>query len=130
MKPPIFVWEDGDLAVFDSPEEAEAAVESPDVENEIYKVFDSEGRRLRFEIRPPPGKADQPTRSKVFGLEVISVWPVVLRQVEAVPSHADELRNILTTALEGKAVPKAERSLPLTTLVSKAEGALRGDASS
>jgi hypothetical protein len=48
MRPPIFVWEPNDLMAFDSVEAAERFVEPFDADE--GEVYDSDGRRLRFEV--------------------------------------------------------------------------------
>ena len=48
MKPPIIVYENGDVSVFASVEDAEISLEPPDVESNRYVAYDSEGRLLRL----------------------------------------------------------------------------------
>jgi hypothetical protein len=48
MKPPIFVDENGDTAVFLKVEDAEVYLEPIDVENEEYVAYDSEGTLLEL----------------------------------------------------------------------------------
>ncbi len=47
MKPPLFLSEQGDLQMFESLDDLELSVETPDVAG--YRVFDSEGFEYGFE---------------------------------------------------------------------------------
>jgi hypothetical protein len=46
MKPPIIINENGDISIYDSLEKAELDIEPPDVKNNIYTIYDSEGLML------------------------------------------------------------------------------------
>jgi len=74
MKPPIFVYENGDLTIFASVEDAETGLEPIDVENDIYTAYDSEGRLLQL----------IPTSPRI-----------TMKDGEKEPTHAEELRVIL-----------------------------------
>lgn len=82
MKLPIILRDStGDLAVYRTPEEAEAHVESPDVEAGEYTVWDAEGRRLAFDVVPPASERGKPTSGKLaVGLSWVAVHPVKLRE--------------------------------------------------
>jgi hypothetical protein len=57
MRPPIIVRGDGDLMVFGSDVDAARRVEPIDVEDGVYRAWDSEGRILTFNVerRREPG---------------------------------------------------------------------------
>ncbi len=46
MKLPIIINENGDISFYDSLEKAELDIEPPDVKNNIYVIYDSEGLLL------------------------------------------------------------------------------------
>jgi hypothetical protein len=48
MRPPIVVRAEGDLLVYDSAEEAARWAEVIDVEDDLYRGWDADGRPLRF----------------------------------------------------------------------------------
>lgn len=81
MLAPIIVVDDGDLIVFKSAHDAERGLESPDVMNDSYVAYDSEGRLLKLEV-PDPGNWS--------GL-LIDVKPVKITAAESKPTHAGEL---------------------------------------
>jgi hypothetical protein len=56
MKPPIVVYESGDVSLFDSVESAEQALEPLDVDNHEYRIFDSDGNELNGSTEQAPGK--------------------------------------------------------------------------
>jgi hypothetical protein len=83
VRPPIFLWEPNDLIIFESAEIAEQFVEG-DTGGEI---FDSEGRRLRFEV---------------VGTSWRHPYVVLaLRQEEDEPRHQAVLAEVLRRALSG-----------------------------
>lgn len=93
MQPPLFVWEPNELLAFETVEALEGFIEPPDVDS--GRAFDAEGRLLSV----------QAERGRT-----------VVREAESQPSHQDELRAALITALadaEGDGV----RSAPLDELV-------------
>jgi hypothetical protein len=85
VQPPIFLWEPNDLIVFESAEIAEQFVEG----NTDGEIFDSEGRRLRFEA---------------VGEDWRHPYVVLaLHQEEDEPTRQAALRDVLSQALkEGK----------------------------
>ena len=85
MKAPIIVNEHGDIAVYESVEDAEMDLEAIDVENNEYVAYDSEGRLLRLIPKP--------------------LHEVVIVSAEQEPSHADELHAILFRFLMEVGVP-------------------------
>jgi hypothetical protein len=101
LKPPIFLWEPNDLLVFDSAQVAEQFVEG-NIEGDI---FDSEGRRLRFDV------VGEDWRHPYVVL--------VLRQVEEEPTHQAALTEVLRQALKGSD-PQELNGLSLDELVGKA----------
>jgi hypothetical protein len=101
VKPPIFVWEPNDLMAFKSPELAEQFIEElEDVEG--CDVFDSEGRRLQFEVA-----------------RKVREWPGYVLALSESPDPPDPaaLRQALTRALE---VSEAAEEMPLAELVEQA----------
>lgn len=109
ISPPIFVAEGNDLAVFETVERAERQVESPDVDD--YKVFDSEGLRLRFLRRTEPTGR---------WIKSVAIEPVQLVPAEESPSR-EELRALLLRCLVGVGETRSElESLPLGKLISRA----------
>jgi hypothetical protein len=82
---PIFVTADEPLLVFESIEHAVAYLEWQDVEDGIYRGFDSEGRLVTF--------GSEPIRSWFFRDKR------TVAEVESDPTHADELRVTLARIL-------------------------------
>jgi len=74
MNTPIFVCENGDVAIFASVADAQMSLEQTDVENNIYVAYDSEGRLLRL----------FPTSPRI-----------TIKRAEEEPTHAEELHSIL-----------------------------------
>ncbi len=101
MKPPIFLWEPNDLTVFESTQTAERFVEG-DTGGEI---FDSEGRRLRFEVVGEQRRHPYVT--------------LTLREDENEPTHQAVLREVLGQALR-ETDPEDVSGLALEELVEKA----------
>ncbi|MBC7810421.1 MAG: hypothetical protein H7175_04705, partial [Burkholderiales bacterium] len=81
MKPPIFIYEPGTLMVFASLDDALSYIEPVDVYENLYVAYDSEGRLLHLSAR-----------DKTFRYP-ITVTP------EDVPTHQDDLRNLLVPFL-------------------------------
>jgi hypothetical protein len=50
MKPPIFVYDPGDLDVFESVELAERYIEAIDVKKNLYVYLDADGRKLTASV--------------------------------------------------------------------------------
>jgi hypothetical protein len=114
--PPVFVQcSDGDVLVFDSCNEAESWMESPDVEEgEYVSGFDAVGTRFAIEVTAP-------TRpSKFLGVTTLTLTPVRMRRTSATGAAAQELRGLLQEKLAG-APPDA----PLAVLVTRARRELR-----
>jgi hypothetical protein len=105
VRPPIFVWEPNDLSVFATVDAAERYIEPYDVD--VYEVYDAEGRKLRFETR--------------VGERLMKEQDVVLVGAEQTPTHQEQLRHALVTAL-GTSISGSE---PLEVL--GREAALRFD---
>jgi hypothetical protein len=95
MKSPIFVLDgSGHITAFGSEREACSWVESMDVESGEYPgAYDAEGRRLTLRVVEPTG------RRRFLGLEWVRPGRVVLEALEDLPSHGEELRGILLSAL-------------------------------
>ncbi len=104
IKPPVFTWEPNDLCMFTLIEDAESYMEPIDVTNGVYDAtFDAEGRRLRPIVRKKS--------PRWWGVPEF----VQIETLEALPTGADELRNILLTFLQciGKSNSELEKeSLP------------------
>ena len=84
MRPPIVLYDKGDVDLFLTTEDAENAIEIIDVRNQEYVVYDSEGKLLRFRIIERP---------MVGGL--LRRRDVVLEEAEETASHRQELRNVV-----------------------------------
>jgi hypothetical protein len=105
LKAPIVTFEGADLIVFDSIEAATSFVEPQFVSKPSSTTFDSEGRRLVFELEGP-GREWQKR--------------VVLREQESEPTHQAELRAVLVAALRAT----GEEPDPSASLGSLLEAAL------
>jgi hypothetical protein len=108
MNPPIFIFcRDGTLLVFASIEEAEASLESPDVESGEYDSgFDANGTRLAIEVT-------EPTRQTRFlGVTSLTLTPVKPRAISDHGAASGELRKLLASRLQ-------DSSSDLATLVQR-----------
>ena len=121
MKPPIILRDKqaGDAMVFESVDDVLSYVESVDVQDGVYEVFDSDGRLLEFEIledHKEPGKRQHR----------LDNLPMALRAAETSPRHAAEVKRHLTDTLvlSGESESKL-RSLSLEELVGLARSILR-----
>lgn len=98
IEPPIFIYENGDLEIYESIRDAEVDLESIDVRNNIYLGYDSRGRRLRIFAE--------------------SSNAVVIMEAEQEPTHGDELRAHLVEFLEFMGTPSdAIKAASLQNLV-------------
>jgi hypothetical protein len=97
VTPPIIVAEDADVTFHASLEDATASMEGVDVEDGIYKVFDALGRRI--EVR-----AEGVHRGRL----VLDIGTVHVGAVEANPTGAAELREILIQHLRRCGTPASE----------------------
>jgi hypothetical protein len=105
-KPPLFVWEPGDLYVFDDVVSAQTWLEAADVKHGSDVAYDAVGRRLRLRV-----EGDPPTWWNRWWRRE---W-VVIECTEDAPSGAGELREILErflTAVGEKPTELALLSLP------------------
>lgn len=100
MKPPIIVNDHGDVSIFQSIEDAERYLESPDVLENRYAAYDSEGRLLTL-------KAPKPETSKFLGIQLISVDKVAISSDESQPQHSEVLKDVLRKLLKHFHVPPA-----------------------
>jgi hypothetical protein len=98
-RPPIFVTADEPLLVFRSAEQAQRWLEWPDVEDGLYRGYDSEGRLIEFGVKE--------SRVKRRFLPGSRIDRDVVLTIEQDPRHADELRNALTRALSRLRPPEA-----------------------
>jgi hypothetical protein len=78
-RPPIFILEELDVAVFDSMEDAERFLEPWQIKKGGGRIFDADGRLIRAEV---------------------SGYRVVLTLAEERPSHAHELEDVLRRYLK------------------------------
>lgn len=92
MKPPIIVNDHGDVSIFQSVEDVERYLESPDVLENRYSAYDSEGRLLVL-------KAPKPQTGKFFGIQSISVDKVAISSDESQPQHSEALKEVLRDLL-------------------------------
>jgi hypothetical protein len=88
MKPPLFVIEGADVSAYVSLEALEIHLEAIDVKNNIYVVYDSEGRLLTLGTVAKKNPI-------LFGLFCIEVEHVVVLSVETEPKHQIALRDRL-----------------------------------
>jgi len=102
MKPPIIVRSEGDLEFFESPEAAAWGPEEIDIEDGLYSLWDSEGRRLKVVEQQQP-------RRFLPGLKTRHT--IVVEEVEREPVNPDELRAVILSYL-GEQMPRlVERNL-------------------
>lgn len=108
---PIIVTDrDGNVSLYASPGAAEADLESIDVEAGEYCAFDSEGRRLAFEVR---GRGVRTSDTALpFGLRAVDSLPIRIRVAEVVPRHQVELTRVLRAALDASGGDAVETELP------------------
>jgi hypothetical protein len=86
-KPPLFVIDGYDIAVFDSIEKVVGHLEPIDVANNEQDIFDSDGRRIELAVVK--------TNGFFFGESEV----VVFKAIEAEPVHAGELAKRLVAFL-------------------------------
>jgi hypothetical protein len=84
IRPPVFVVEGEDVAVYDCLEDAMTALEGVDVEDGLYSVYDADGRRIAL-------KGVGVERSRFL----VEIGFVEVETIEAEPTGADELRQAL-----------------------------------
>ena len=85
IKPPIIANNFGDVLFFRSKRDAEVYIESIDVRNNEYVIYDSEGRLLQVTVN--------------------SNNTVVIQTAEEEPTHASQLRELLQKHLLALGVP-------------------------
>jgi hypothetical protein len=83
MKTPIIIYDKGDVLIFESIEIAESYIEPLDID--AYIAYDAEGRLLRL--------IDKGNK-------------VSIKSAETVPTHIDELKQVLITFLNRIGVSK------------------------
>lgn len=94
MTPPLFVDENGDLAVFDSIQDACRYLEPVDVLAGVYRAFDASGTPLALSVRPGEGGRR----------EVVMV-------LTAGPPSEQALLNLLRARLDAIGVSASGKSL-------------------
>jgi hypothetical protein len=87
--PPVFVLEGGDVSLHNSLADAIGSLEGVDVAHEIYRLFDSQGRRIRL-------RAEGVQEGRFF----VNVGTVHIDSVERMPAGAPELREALVAYLQ------------------------------
>ena len=108
MKPPIIIDESGDVAIFETAETASVYLEPPDIINEEYVAYDSEGRLLKLSL----SDSRMPINYERM--------KIIIEPTEAEPSHASDLRKILMRFLSYLGISKDwVVSASLKDLVSK-----------
>lgn len=105
ISPPIFiVCSNNDVLAFASVSEAEAALESPDVEaGEYIGGFDANGTRLSATVAEPTKQC------RILGITSIRLTPVRIIAASNSGDGADELRRRLAATL-GDATPDGSLS--------------------
>ncbi len=83
MKPPIIISEPGVIYVFDSVDRAIGFIEPPDVFDNLYIGYDSEGRLLNLKAVSRDYKN-----------------PIMIEPTEDIPTHQTELRNLIVDYLK------------------------------
>jgi hypothetical protein len=78
MKPPIIIYEHGDIAFFESVQDVERGLEAIDVKNDEYIAYDSEGCLLQLHVE-----------------QGSPIDRVVLSCSETQPTHSLELKRAL-----------------------------------
>ena len=112
--PPIFVWDPGDLMVFDSVEGACSHLEAIDVRDGAYTAFDRDGKLLSLDVVPE--------RRRIFFFHV-SIDRVVMRRAPDAPQHIERLREILISFLSRVGEPEAHlRTMAMSELQDLARG--------
>lgn len=96
-RPPLLVWESGDLHAFQSVAEAESSLEPPDLRNGAYRGFDSDGRLLALSTAV--------RRERFLGVLSVSRERVSVALAEESPNHRDELMGILQRFLAAVGKP-------------------------
>lgn len=103
MKPPLFLYEQGDLQMFESLADLELSVESPDIG--AFRIFDAEGAEFGFE-----GAVKQtPEKLKWWRFVSIPVFPVRVDCAQPLSTDPQEFEKILRENL-------SELGLPASTL--------------
>ena len=89
VQPPVFVIDGHDVSLHDSLTDAIHALEGVDVADGIYRLFDSQGRRVFL-------RAEGVRRGRF----VVDIGTVHLDSVESTPTGATELREALVARLQ------------------------------
>lgn len=114
MNAPIVISEHGDITILDTIEAAERYLETPDVENSEYEIFDSSGNVLSPRIEIARGK-------RLFGLFGGSSKVVRISASSTGICDKERLRAILIHFIRrsGSEFDTSE-ALPLSDLITKA----------
>jgi hypothetical protein len=92
MKLPIFLYDNGDISIFQSVVHAENYIESPDILDNEYIVFDADGIPLKL-------STSKQAKFKLFGLELISVSRVSIKEHDNDIKVDDKLKIALKAVL-------------------------------
>jgi hypothetical protein len=111
MDPPIFIWERGDLIVFDTPSRATDYLEWQDVEDGVYEAYDSGGRRLLLGV-------DRQSRKERWRRSVSRT--VTIGEAEEEPLHGERLAEILKRALAAIGEKPVSDDLPALVMAAHA----------
>ena len=89
MKLPLFLYELGDLQMFESLAALELDVESPDIGN--YRIFDAEGTEFGFE-----GTVDQPLENlkKTGWFSSVQILPVRVNCTQPISIASQQFEEI------------------------------------
>jgi hypothetical protein len=98
IEPPVILWNNGDIVVFETVADAQRYVEPVDVQNGEYKAFDAKGQSLEL-------IGETRRTGRIFRHESAAV---VIRESQPPGPHRDELRRILVDVLIRRGTPKAE----------------------
>lgn len=113
LRPPLFLWEPNDLAVFATVEDICGYIEIYDVN--AFVGYDCEGRKFRLGVKTNP--------TIFLGLTMNRRQRVTIAEVEAKPRSADELKAILVQVLHTLG-HRIDDAMTLPELIDKAVLAL------
>jgi hypothetical protein len=114
IQPPLIaVDRDGCVYIFDSIGDAEAELESPDIEDEEYRVYDSEGRTLEFGVV----RSDAPLP---WWRKLRHQDPIQLSSFESAPTGEADARAAVMRGLRGRLPDEELEHLSLADLVATA----------
>jgi hypothetical protein len=99
MKTPIFIYaEDAYLIGFSTLDEAEKSLEAIDVEDNLYKGFDAEGRLLNIEPCESIARITEAESEPTHQLELIDLLKKEMRKKPIIPG--DDLPSLIAQRLK------------------------------